>query len=234
MSDQLNFETYLIISYEKFEIFLLDLHNLKNIYHDEFKFEANMEKINSDVLGKFLEKNIFKIEKLSENFVNNINVIIDNKSTFIFDVSTKNKNYSGNITNIFIENMLTDIKDLFKETYNEYKLIHMLINKYRIDGVTYTSLQDKIDSNEISLEIKLISISNTTIFEIEQILKKYQIQVKKYFYKKYLKDFFEDKQLDISVMAYKLYNGNNNNEVEIRNKNIKKQGFFEKFFQLFS
>ena len=35
-------------------------------------------------------------------------------------------------------------------------------------------------------------------------------------------------------MAYKLYNGNNNNEVEIRNKNIKKQGFFEKFFQLFS
>ena len=147
MSDPLNFETYLVISYEKFEIFLLDLHNLKNIYQDEFKLEANMENINSDVLGKFLEKNIFKIEKLSENFVNNINVIIDNKSTF-FWMYTKNKNYSGNITNIFIENMLTDIKDLFKETYNEYKLIHMLINKYRIDGVTY-SLQDKIDSNEI-------------------------------------------------------------------------------------
>ena len=56
----------------------------------------------------------------------------------------------------------------------------MLINRYIIDGVSYSSLK-KINSNEICLEIKLISISKSIIFEIEQILKKYQIQVNKYF-----------------------------------------------------
>ena len=234
MSEQLNFETYLVISYEKFEIFLLDIKNLKNLYQEEFKLETNMEKINFDVLSQFLEKNIFKIEKLSGNFVNNINVIIENKSTFIFDISIKKKNYSKNISNIFLENMLTDIKDLFKETYSEYKLIHMLINQYIIDGISYSSLQDNINSNEICLEIKLISVSKSIIFEIEHILKKYQIQVNKYFDKKYLNDFFKNKQIDTSVMAYKLSLGTNNNEVQITNKNRKKQGFFEKFFQLFS
>ena len=144
MSKLLNFETYLVISSKKYEIFMLDQKNLKNLYQQEFKHKVVMEKINFDVLSEFLDRNIFKIEKFSGNFVNNINVIIENKSTFVFDISIKKKNYSGNITNIFIENMLTDIKDLFKETYSEYKLIHMLINKYIIDGVSYSSLPGKL------------------------------------------------------------------------------------------
>ena len=45
--------------------------------------------------------------------------------------------------------MLTDVKDLFKENYNQYKLIHMIINKYIIDGVSYSSLQDQINNDEI-------------------------------------------------------------------------------------
>ena len=86
--------------------------------------------------------------------------------------------------------MLTDVKDLFKENYNQYKLMHMIINKYIIDGISYSSLKDKINNDEIFLEIKLISISNSIIFEIENILKKYQIQVNNYLDKSYVKDFF--------------------------------------------
>ena len=130
--------------------------------------------------------------------------------------------------------MLTDIKDLFIENYNQYKLIHMIVNKYIIDGVTYSSLQDQISNDEICLEIKLISIPNLLILEIENILKKYQIQVNNFLDKGYVKDFFLDKQLDISQMAYKLKNGMNNNEVRITSKSSKKHSFFEKFFQLFS
>ena len=130
--------------------------------------------------------------------------------------------------------MLIEIKDLFKENYNQYKLIHMIIDKYIIDGVSYSSLQDKISNDEICLEIKFISISNLIILEIENILKKYQIQVNNYLEKGYVKDFFSDKQLDISQMAHKLKNGMNNNEVRIISKSQKKLSFFEKFFQLFS
>ena len=234
MNKEIDFETYLIISYGKFEIFLLDIKNHKDIYQEEFKLRDVSEKLDFILLDKFLENNIFKIEKLAGNFINNINIVIENKSILTTNISIKKKNYMGEITPILLESMLTDVKELFKANYNQYKLMHMIIDKYIIDGVNYSSFQDKISNDEICLEIKLISISNMIILEIENILKKYQIQVNKYLDKEYVKNFFLEKQLDISQMTHKLKNGINNNEVRIISKSLKKLSFFEKFFQLFS
>ena len=234
MNDVVDFETYLIISHKKFEIHLLDIKNFKNLYKKEFNYETDLEKIDLNFLSEFLEMNILRIEKVARNFVNNIHVIIENNSILNFDLSLKKKNYSGNITNSFLENTLSDVKDLFQESYSQYKLMHMIINKYIIDGISYSSLKDKINSDEIFLEIKLISISNSIIFEIENILKRYQIQVNNYLDKAYIKDFYKDEKIDISHKAHKLLSGSNINEVRIISKTSQKQGFFEKFFQLFS
>ena len=234
MNEAIDFETYLVISNDKFEIYLLDIKNFENLYKKEFKYQTDLEKIDLNLLDEFLEKHIFSIEKVAGSFVNKINLIIQNKTILNLDLSVKKKNYSQNISDVFLKNILTDVKDLFKESYREYKLIHMLINKYIVNEKSYTSLKDETNSDEIFLEIKLISISNSIVFEIENILKKYQIQVINYFDKEYLKDFFKDEQLEISHMANKILNGINNNEVLLTSKNTKKLGFFEKFFQLFS
>ena len=234
MNKEIDFETNLIISYRKFEIFLFDIKNHKTVYNQEFKFIDVSEKLDFNLLNEFLENNIFKIEKLAGNFVNNINIVIENKSILTSNMSIKKKNYTGEITDILLESMLTDVKNLFKENYNQYKLMHMIIDKYIIDGVSYSSLQDKISNDEICLEIKLVSLSNLITLEIEKILKKYQIQVSNFLDKRYVKDFFFDKQLDISQMAHNLKNGMNDKEVLITSKSPKKLGFFEKFFQLFS
>ena len=233
MNKEIDFEIYLIISYGKFEIFLFDIKSHKNIYQEEFKF-TDVSELDFNLLNNFLENNIFKIEKLAGNFVNNINIVIENKSILTSYISIKKKNHTGEITDMILESMLTDVKDLFKENYNQYKLMHMIIDKYIIDGVSYSSLQDKISNDEICLEIKLVSLSNLITLEIENILKKYQIQVSNFLDKKYVKDFFFDKQLDISKMAHNLKNGMNDKEVLITSKSPKKLGFFEKFFQLFS
>ena len=234
MNEAIDFETYLVISNDKFEIYLLDIKNFENLYKKEFKYQTDLEKIDLNLLDEFLEKHIFSIEKVAGSFVNKINLIIQNKTILNLDLSVKKKNYSENISDVFLKNILTDVKDLFKESYREYKLMHMLINKYIVNEESYTSLKNETNSDEICLEIKLISISNLVVFEIENILKKYQIQVINYFDKEYLKDFFKDEQLEISHMANKILNGINNNEVLLTSKNTKKLGFFEKFFQLFS
>ncbi len=234
MNEELDFETYLIISYGRFEIFLLDIKKNKNLYQEKLKFESNLEKIDFNLLSEFLENNIFKIEKLVGNFVNNIHVIIENKSVLVSNIGIKEKFVSGEITNYVLERMLIDTKDLFKESYNQYKLMHMIINKYIIDGIIYYSLQNKFVKNEICLEIKLISIPNLILFEIEKILKKYQIQVNNYLDKEYINNFLQDEKLDIPHKANRLLNGLNKNEIKITSKPLKKLQFFEKFFQLFS
>ena len=54
------------------------------------------------------------------------------------------------------------------------------------------------------------------------------------FEKKYIKSFFEDQNLDLSLIAFKIQSGHNQYEISLVPKNSKKRGFFEKFFQLFS
>ena len=50
----------------------------------------------------------------------------------------------------------------------------------------------------------------------------------------YIQDFFGKNFDELSMMASKLKNGFNNNEVRLISKNIENKGFFEKFFQLFN
>ena len=234
MSDISEFETYLGISPKKFEIYVLDIKNFKNLYKKKLNLNHDLEIIDLNSLSIFLEDNIFKIEKLIGKFIKDISIIIENKTILNIDLSIKKKNYNEHITNAFLKSTLTDIKDLFKENYQDNKLMHMIIKKYLVNGVNYSLLENNIATNEICLEVKLISILNSTTFEIDKILKKYQIQVNNYLDRNYIKGFFEDDNMELSDMSYKIINGVNKNEVKIISKNPKNKGFFEKFFQLFS
>ena len=49
-----------------------------------------------------------------------------------------------------------------------------------------------------------------------------------------IKSFFGEDLTELSEMANKLNNGLNKNEVQLVSKGIENEGFFEKFFQLFS
>ena len=84
------------------------------------------------------------------------------------------------------------------------------------------------------VEANFISAPNFLVKEISDVLEKYQIKVERLFSKKYINDFFEEEYLDISIVAFKIQSGHNQNEVTLVPKSIRKTGFFENFFQLFS
>ena len=50
----------------------------------------------------------------------------------------------------------------------------------------------------------------------------------------YIRQFLDDENKDIFLIAKKMINGHNPNEVMLVDKTLKKQGFFEKFFNFFS
>ncbi len=234
MTEELSFEAYLSISQKKFGIYLLDKKNLKNIYKEELLIENDRDLIDYILLNSFLEKNIFKIEKLVGNFLKSIVVIIENKQIFNVSIGIKKKNYGEKINQYYLENSLAELKNLFKQNYQNKKIMHFLINKYLIDGINYTSFDKEIDGEEMCVEVNFISVSNILIKEITDVLEKYQIKITCLFEKKYIKNFFKEENLDLSLIAFKIQSGHNNNEIVLAPKSMKKRGFFEKFFQLFS
>ena len=234
MTDELSFEVYLSLSQKKFEIYLLDKKSLKNIYNEKVYLENDSDLIDYNLLNSFLDKNIFKIEKLIGNFLRSIVVIIENGQTFNCSIGIKKKNYGEKISKHYLESSLVELKDLFKENYQNNKIMHFVVNRCLIDGINYTSFDKEIDGEDMIIEVNFISISNILIEEISNVLEKYQIKIDRLFEKKYIKNLFEGEHLDLSLIAFKIQSGHNKNEITLVPKSIKKRGFFEKFFQLFS
>ena len=114
MTEASHFEVYLIISNEKYEIYLLDKKNLKNIYKEEIYKEYNVDSIDYNLLSSFLDKNIFKIEKLIGNFLTTLVLVIENNQILNFSIGIKKKNYGEKINKNYLESSLAELKDIFK------------------------------------------------------------------------------------------------------------------------
>ena len=234
MNEEIEFETYLSISPYRIGIYLFDTKNLKNLYKQELNFNENIHINGFSNLKNFLDNNIFKIEKLVGKFVENIFLIIESEKVFNLKIGIKKKNYDKKINKEYLENSITEVKDLFKENYKNQIIMHIIVNKFLINGSNYSLSRYNLTGNQLNLEIQFKSISNDIINDFNKVLENYQIKVIKYLDGRYLRNFLQNGNIDIAEMAHKILDGYNENEVMIVAKNPKKHDFFEKFFQLFS
>ena len=233
MNKENELQYFLSVSPNKYGIYLFDTKNLTNLYKDEIILNNDTNYQNHDELKKFLDDNIFKIEKLSGKFIENIFLILEDKKIFNLDIGIKKKNYNISVTKEYLENSLVETKDLFRESYQNQEIIHMIINKYFINDKTYLLFEENIKCDNFGLELNFKSISRNTIYDLNKILENYQIKITKFLDGTYVKANFS-KDMEIAEMSYKILCGYNQNEVIFVPKSTKKLAFFEKFFQLFS
>ena len=90
MTQVTDFETFLFISKNKYQIFVYDKINLKNLYNEEIKIN---DEINLDNLSNFLDENIYEIEKIINNFIRDIILIIEDDKVLDVGISIKKKDY---------------------------------------------------------------------------------------------------------------------------------------------
>ena len=229
MIEDLDFETYLYISKDKFQIFVLNKKKLKNLYSQELKIDHQFDFKDLNILLNFLDKNIYKIEKLIGNFIKNIILIVENEKNLKINMGIK-KSYETLLKQKSFSSNLTELKDLFKKNYQDQTIMHMCIINYIIDGKRYSSFDSKLINDYFCIEVSFIAIDNKLV----NVLEKYQIKIKQYMCGNYINNFIGDTGDEISIIANKLRNGLNINEITIVPKHKENKGFFEKFFQLFS
>jgi hypothetical protein len=231
MIENSNFETFLYVSKNKYQIFVYDKNNLKNLYHEEIENDDEIELI---ILSKFIDDNIYKVEKMIKDFIRNIILIIEDDKVLDIGISLKKKNYEKNIDQKHLENSLVEVKDIFKENYQDLIIMHMIIVEKQ-NSFLLNKINNKDD--HLFLEVNFISISNNITFNFNKLLENQQIKIKRYMSGSYIKSFFDKESSESSelfVMANKLNEGLNKNEVQLVAKGRENKGFFEKFFQLFS
>ena len=234
MIEEADFETFLYLSRKRYVIFVNDKKTLKNLYKEEIKIFDEKHQDNLSHLSKFLDQNIYRIEKLVGNFIKDITLIIESDKILNVDIGIKKKNYTQFLNQNYLKNDLTEVKDLFKVSYPNQVIMHMLIINYDGDGNKNLSSDFDIDEDNLHIIVKFISVSNSLSFLLDKLLEKHQIQINQYMSGEYIQNFIDEDSGELSMMASKLKNGFNKNEVTLISKNIENKGFFEKFFQLFS
>ena len=233
MNEDLNFEAYLFISPKKLIISVLTDLN-KKIFEKELIIDHNEKKLIFDELDIFLNENIFELEKKLKYFVKKIIIIIDLDEFLPIEISIKRNNYENVINLSSLNHMLNEVKDYCKESIGERRIVHMLINNYKIDNKVFSSLPLDIYCKIFSLDVNFLCIPESLIKMIEIILKKYQISLSNILSAKYINEFLKNEKIDFFIMTKKIIDGHNPNEVLMVNKTNKNKGFFEKFFNFFN
>ena len=234
MIEEPDFESFLYISENQYTIFVDDKKNSKNLYKQEFKIDDKINPDDLSYLPKFLDENIYRIEKLVGNFIKDITLIIENDKILNTDIGIKKKDTEQLQNQDNIKNYLMEVKDSFKENYQDQVIMHMLINDSDENSIKNLSYDSYTNEGYLYLSVKFISISNNLTSVFEKLLEKHQIQVNQYMSGEYIQSFFGSDISELSIMASKLKNGLNKNEITLVSKNTENKGFFEKFFQLFS
>tara|TARA_B100000900_G_scaffold408130_1_gene421916 strand:+ start:347 stop:1048 length:702 start_codon:yes stop_codon:yes gene_type:complete len=233
MKNNLKNKIFLFLSVDKFTIVALNSID-EIVYKDEILTNNKSNQIDLNFLDNFLNENIFKIEKRLNEFVKNIFLIIDHQNIFSICLSIKNKFNNININFDLIHKLLLEAKSCCKKTLEDLDIIHMKIDQFNIDGTYFKTLPDKKNCNNFSIDVSYICLPKKISKTIEDVLRKYQISLERMLSLDYLNSFFDEKNENLYLTAQKILDGFNENEVFIADKNSKKLGLFEKFFNFFN
>ena len=229
MSNHVFFDAFIYLSKKKFSICAIHLKNSKKIYENKFLINNDIDRIDFEKFQDFLDNNIFKIEKTLNEYIKNIYIIIETKDFLNIRLSIKNYNNGKILTPSDLSYSLNEARYQCKKTLENRKIIHMLIDNYRINDRDYSFLPENLECNNYSLDIKFISLSHNLVKKLENCLEKYQISISKIISAEYVENYFNNED-DLFKKTKKITEGCNPNEVEFYNKMRKNEGFFEKFF----
>ena len=233
MNSDLNLETFFFAGSKKLliSVFKNDIKN--KIYEDEHLL-ADDSLNHEDATVIFLKKNVKNIEKLTNKFVNQINLVIEDQSILPIQISIKKESFGSKITLKELRHMLSEINQQIKDNNKDKLILHTTIQKFIVDEIEFKTIGENLECNNLILVVNFVCLPKERIKKLSQYLKAHQVVINDIFSIAHIKNFFGDKLLNECQMAANIKNGANVNEVRFITKYHKKQGIFEKFFNLFN
>ena len=191
------------------------------------------DNLNLSILTKFILEKVKDFEKDVGSFVEKVNLITDAKYD-LFSLSLKNKFNSNKIKDTDVVRLINDAKKLIIRNNKNCFILHILVDKYVIDGKEYFELPENLNYKEFIMDLSFITVQNSIIETLNKVLKDCNIEVKKIISHQYSNRFADKRDTSPCIAGKRVIEGINSSEVITRNVYSKKQGLFEKIFNFFS
>ena len=172
MSISNNFQIYFDCGFSRLRAGAFNKNNLSKAFYTKSKFLVDHTEIDKEI-----QKIITFLEKNTNEYIDNINLMIDSPRMLSISISISKKIDGSQLKQEDIQFLVQEAKQQILKNYNNQSILHIIINNYKINDVDYDYLPIDIECNLISIDILFICLPLETI--------------------KYFKDFFH--KFDISV-----------------------------------
>ena len=152
------------------------------VSQDNFEFKSHNEKQKQN-----LQDLIIKTEKEINQHMNNINVMFDCPKILFIDFSIKKDMDKIKSDNSVFKNILQEAKQIIEEKNKNYKILHIIISKYILDGIEFDNMPENIIIEEAILELKFILAPNIILDSIKELLKDNHISINNFYNSTYVK-----------------------------------------------
>ena len=225
---------YLAIVGQNLHIDYFESKNSNSSYQKNYHMPDTLDdNLNLIVLSKFILEKVKDFEKDIGRFIEKVYVITDAKYNK-FSLSLKNRYDSDKIKKTDVVRLISDAKQQISRNNKDFVILHLLVDKYIVDGEEYLEFPENRSYKEFIIEISFITVQNSTVKTLNKIFKDCNIEVKKIISHQYSSSFAEKSDISPCIAGKKVTDGINPSEVMMHNLYTKKQGLFEKMFNFFS
>ena len=221
-------------SYNKLIISAIDI-NLEQIYLKEI----NTSNLKNNLVNKIkdeIRNNIINIEKIVDEFVNDVYVILGLSKSVNIKFTVFKKKENQNVTNADIKYLVQDARQEIIRNNKDLSILHILIENYYVDKKLVEKKIDNFNAKDISIDLNFVCYSSEEISDFRDLFTDNNLLVNKFICYDYLNSLKIEQKLKIHdhVLALKTILGENEKEVFTIPKTLKKKGFFEKLFHYLS
>ena len=187
------FQTFFDCGFSKIRAGTFNKDDKGEAYYSESEFFTDQSNLDLKI-----QKIIASFEKEMNEYINNVNLMIDSQKMISIGISISKKLDGSNLRQNNVQFLIQEAKQQILKYYTNYNIIHIIINNYKIDGVDYFHLPDNIKCNSISLDMLFICIPNDVVLFYKKIFLKSNILINQIICSSYVKSINYKDNLDLN------------------------------------
>lgn len=142
-------------------------------------------------------------EKKISKHIEDIVVILDTTNLFIIEFSLNKDLNSRTKLNTVYESLILELNQIINSFYEEYEIIHTIMDKCIIDKKIYNQLPTDINQiDNIKVDFKLICYPKNLLNNLKKIFNKNSINITNFFCTSYVKSLSYLKKLNIQNISF--------------------------------
>ena len=188
-----NFQTFFDCGFSKIRAGTFNIDNNDEAFYADSEFFTDQSNLELKI-----QKIISSLEKNSNEYIDNINLMLDSPKMISIGISLSKKLDGSKLKQSNIQFLVQEAKQQILKYYINHNIVHIIVNNYKIDGADYSYLPDDIKCNFLSLDILFVCLPTDLLFYFKDIFSKSNIFVNQIICSSYVKSINYKDNLNLS------------------------------------